>query len=35
MAVVADLTREDELGLKPGHALGDCHTRRLAYVHEA
>ena len=36
LAVVADLTRsEDELSLKPGYAVGDCHTRRLPSVHEA
>ena len=34
--VVADLTRsEDELSLKPGYAVGDCHARRLPSVHEA
>ena len=29
MTVVADLTRsEEELSLKPGYAVGDCHARR-------
>ena len=36
MTVVADLTRsEDELSLKPGDAVGDCHARRLPSVREA
>ena len=36
MAAVADLTRnEDWLSLKPGDAVGDCHTRRLPSVREA
>ena len=36
MAVVADLTRSgDELSLKPGDAVGDCHARTLPHVHEA
>jgi hypothetical protein len=36
VAVVADLTRgEDELSLKPGFAVGKCHTRRPPSVHEA
>ena len=36
MTVVADLTRsEDELSLKPGYAVGDCHARRLPSVREA
>jgi hypothetical protein len=36
MTVVADLTRsEDLLSLKPGYAVGDCHTRGLPSVHEA
>ena len=30
MTVVADLTRSaDSLSLKPGYAVGDCHTHRL------
>ena len=36
VAVVADLTRsEDWQSLKPGHAVGDCHARRLPSVHQA
>ena len=36
MTVVVDLTRgEDELSLKPGYAVGDCHARRLPSVREA
>ena len=36
MAVVADLTRSaDELSLKPGDAVGDCHARRPRSVREA
>ena len=36
VTVVADLTRsEDLLSLKPGYAVGDCHTCRLPSVHEA
>ena len=36
MAVVADLTRgEDQLSLKTGYAVEDCHARRLPSVHEA
>ena len=36
MTVAADLTRrEDWLHLKPGYAVGDCHTLTLPGVHEA
>ena len=36
MAVVADLTcSEDQLSLKPGYAVEDCHARRLPSVQEA
>ena len=35
MTVVADLTREDQMSLNPGYAVGDCHARRLPSVHEA
>ena len=36
MAVAADLMRsENELSLKAGDAVGDCHARRLPSVHEA
>ena len=36
MTVVAGLTRcEDQLCLKPGYAVGDCHARRLPSVHDA
>jgi hypothetical protein len=36
MTVVADLTRsEDQLSLKPGYAVVDCHAHRLPSVREA
>jgi hypothetical protein len=32
MTVVVDLTcSEDELSLKPGYAVGECHAHRLLY----